>query len=59
MGNLNRSKGVNGTPSKAYTNSVPGQMNIYPDGPYTLAFYYTKYVMPEGLGGGVATEAGS
>ncbi len=47
MGNLNRSKGVNGTPSQAYTNSVPDQHSMYPDGQHTLAFY-TKSVMPKG-----------
>ncbi len=46
MGNLNRSKGTNGTPSKAYTNSVPDQHSIYRGGQHTLAFY-TKCVMPE------------
>ncbi len=39
MGNLNRSKGTNGTPSWAYTNSVPDQHSIYSAGPHTLAFY--------------------
>ncbi len=29
MGNLTRSKGSNGTPSKAYTNSAPDQHSIY------------------------------
>ncbi len=48
VGNSNRSKGTNGTPSKAYTNSVPDQHSIYPGGQHTLAFY-TKCVMPEGL----------
>ncbi len=46
--NLNRSKGTNGTPGKAYTNSVPGQHSLYSDGRHTLAFL-TKYVVPEGL----------
>ncbi len=35
------------TPSKAYTNSVPGQHSLYPDGQYTLELC-TKCVMPEG-----------
>ncbi len=48
VGNLNRSKGANGTPGKAYTNSVPGQHSLYSDGRYTLAFL-TKCVVPEGL----------
>ncbi len=47
MGNLNRTKGTNVAPSKAYTNSVPGQHSIYPGGQHTLAFY-TKCVMPQG-----------
>ncbi len=47
VGNLNRSNGNIGTPSKAYTNSAPDQQSIYPDGQHTLAFY-TKCVMPEG-----------
>ncbi len=57
MGNLNRSKGANGTPSQAYTNSVPDQHSIYPGGQHTLAFY-TKCVMPEGsvLAAGVAAR---
>ncbi len=29
---LNRSKGTNGTPSKAYTNLVPDQHSTYPGG---------------------------
>ncbi len=32
MGNLNRSKGTNGTPSEAYTSPVLGQHSIYPGG---------------------------
>ncbi len=47
MGNLNRSKGTNGTPSQAYTNSVLDQHSIYPGGQHTLAFY-TKCVLPGG-----------
>ncbi len=46
MGNLNRSKGTNGTPRLAYTNSILDQHSIYPSGQHTLAFY-TKRVMPE------------
>ncbi len=38
VGNLNRSKGVNGTPSKAYTNSVPDQYSMYPGGQHILAY---------------------
>ncbi len=47
MGNLNRSKRVNVTPSKVNTNSVPDQHSIYPGGQHTLAFY-TKCVIPKG-----------
>ncbi len=46
--NLNRSKGANGTPGKAYTNSIPGQHSLYSGGQHTLAFL-TKCVVPEGL----------
>ncbi len=54
MGNLNGSKGVNGTPiyTYAYINSVPDQHSIYPGGQHTRAFY-TKYVMPNGQGSAV------
>ncbi len=31
--------GPHGTPSKAYTISVPDQHSLYPDGQHTLAFY--------------------
>ncbi len=48
VGNLHRSKGANGTPGKAYTNSVQGQHSLYSDGRHTLAFL-TKCVVPEGL----------
>ncbi len=37
-----------GTPSKAYTNSVPDQQSLYPDGQHTFTFY-TKLVPPGGL----------
>ncbi len=37
-----------GTPSYAYTNSVPDQQSLYPDGQHTLAFYI-KCVPPAGL----------
>ncbi len=47
-GKFKWSKGTNGTPSKAYTNSVPDQHSIYPGEQHTLAFY-TKCVMSEGL----------
>ncbi len=47
VGNVNRSKETNGTPSKAYTNSVPDQHSLYPDGQHTIAFY-TKCVPPLG-----------
>ncbi len=36
-----------GTPSYAYTNSVPDQQSLYPDGQHTLAFYI-KCVPPVG-----------
>ncbi len=42
-----KERGVYGTPSWAYTDSVPDQHSIYPGGQHTLAFY-TKCVMPEG-----------
>ncbi len=48
MGNLNRSKGVNGTPSKAYTNSIPDQHSIYPGGQHTLAFFIKNVLIPVG-----------
>ncbi len=38
-----------GTPSEAYTNSVPDQQSFYPDGQHTLAFYI-KCVPPVGQG---------
>ncbi len=47
MGNLNRSKGTNGSPSLAYTNWVPDQHSVYLGGQHILAFY-VKRVMPEG-----------
>ncbi len=47
MGKLNRSKGVNGTPSQAYTNLVRDQHSTYPSGQHTLAFF-TECVMPKG-----------
>ncbi len=39
VGNLNRSKGANGTPSKAYTSSVPGQHSLYHGGQHMVSFY--------------------
>ncbi len=36
-----------GTPSKAYTNSVPDKQSLYPAGQHTLAFYI-KCVPPVG-----------
>ncbi len=48
VGNVNRSKETNGSPSKAHANSVPNQHSIYPIGQNALAFL-TKSVIPEGL----------
>ncbi len=42
---LRREHGVYGTPSKVYTNSVPDQQSLDPDGQHTHAFY-TKCVPP-------------
>ncbi len=36
-----------GTPNQAYTNSVPDQQSLYPDGQHTLVFYI-KCVQPVG-----------
>ncbi len=55
VGNLNRSKEINGTPSLAYTNSVPDQRSLYPGRQHTLAFYI-KRVVPEGQAA-VASDA--
>ncbi len=45
-----------GTQSQAYTNSVPAQQSLYPDGQLTLAFYI-KCVLPVGLAAGVRYSA--
>ncbi len=47
-GNKDGGNGIYGTPSEAYTNLVPDQQSLHPDGQFTLAFY-TKWVMPERL----------
>ncbi len=41
-------QGPYGTPSKAYTDSVPDQQSLYPDGQLTLASYI-NCVPPVGL----------
>ncbi len=45
-----------GAPSQAYTNSVPDQQSLYPDGQHTLAFHI-KRVPLVGHVGAVVVEA--
>ncbi len=47
MGNLNRSKRINDTLSKVYSNSAPDPHSILSGGPRPLAFY-TNWLMPRG-----------